>query len=548
MSRFPNATALRRRSRRAALAASLLWALQAGAADYFVCDCGEGAAAGCTAGNDAASGTMPATAWRSYDRAQDAWVGLAAGDTLRFCRGGVFPIAGSTRWVNAQCRAAQPCTAAAYTPDWAQGGEDLPRLVRMSGDAISFENGGLARHEEGYVLRDLELVCSDCGENGSGIFIYNDVDDVQLLDLRIRGFGVGVFHGGSQACAAGEPVCDARNSRLNLRGSEIRDSAVQGFLGVGDDLVVDGNRFEGNGRSGIFEHNVYISGNATNVAVTRNTLYRSAARNGACEGASLVAHGSLTDLRIEANVILEDIGAAAGSCWGINVSPAYEYGETFLRTIVRGNTLRNLGNAAIALTSCVDCVVENNVIVHEQPFGTTAIRAPAQNRNADDAMLQRLRVRNNSVQVAVDGGTGITLGTEGSGHEIVGNALRYSGSGGTWACLSLPLPTVAYAAVDHNVCGYTAGGVRAWEEGSGALSSWSAATGFDTHSRAADPGFAAPFAPNYDLTAAGMQSALIAAGHPQRGAPEDFFGIARPMPPDAGAFQNRDLVFAADFE
>lgn len=528
------------------LPAGLLPAV-ATASDYHVCDCAAGAAPGCVAGNDAAAGTAAAP-WRSYDRAQDAWATLAAGDSLRFCRGGVFPIAGSTRWVNAQCRAETPCTVGAYTPDWAQGGEDLPRLERSAGDAFSFENGGDARHEEGYVFRDLELVCTDCGSNGSGFFLYNDIDDVQLQDLRIRGFAVGVFHGGSRPCAAGAIGCDARNTRLSLRGSEIRDSAVQGFLGAGDDLLIDGNLFAGNGRSGILEHNVYISGNAARVAVMHNTLYRSAARNGQCEGASLVAHGSLTDLRIEANYIHEDLGAAAPGCWGINLSPAYSYGETLLRAVVRGNTLHNLGNAAVALTSCVDCVVENNRIVHEQPFSITAIRAPAQVRASDDAPLQRLRVRNNSLYISGIGGIGISIGTEGTQHEVAGNAIRYNGGTASWACLSLDLPAAAYAGVDYNVCGYTPAAQREWEQGSGTLASWRAQSGLDQRSRAADPGFAQPVAPFYDLNAASMQSALIGAGHPRLGAAQDFYGIPRPLPPDAGAHQNADRVFADGME
>jgi hypothetical protein len=528
----------------------LLFAGSARAVDYYACDCAAGAAGGCVAGNDAASGTSPATAWRSYDRAQDAWATLAAGDTLRFCRGGVFPIAGSTRWVNARCRAEQPCTVMAYTADWSQGGEDLPRLERTSGDAISFENGGDARHEEGYVFRELELACTGCAGQGSGVFVYNDVDDVRLEDLRIRGFGVGVFHGGSLACAADAAGCDARNVRLSLRGSDIRDNDVQGFLGAGDDLLIDGNRFEGNGRSGILEHNVYISGDASRVVVSRNELYRSAARTGRCEGASLVAHGSLTDLRIEGNFLHEDVGAAGPSCWGINISPAYASGETFLRAVVRGNRLHNLGNAAIALTSCVDCVVENNLILHEQPFGITAIYASALTHQPDDATLQRLRVRNNSIQVGAAGGVGIRVGGEGTQHEIVSNALRQTAAGdnGNWACFALDLPANAYAAVDNNVCGYAPGAMREWEQGSGSLANWRVLSGFDGRSRADDPGFAGAFAGSFDFAAADLGVAMIGAGHPRLSAVTDFHGVARGVPADAGAQQNADRLFADSYE
>src|SRR5687768_401338 len=72
-------------------------AAPARAAERFVCDCGAGADPQCVPGSDGATGTSPDAPWQSYDRAQDAWSGLAAGDSLRFCRGGVFPVAGSTQ-------------------------------------------------------------------------------------------------------------------------------------------------------------------------------------------------------------------------------------------------------------------------------------------------------------------------------------------------------------------------------------------------------------------------------------------------------------------
>ena len=80
-------------------------------------------------------------------------------------------------------------------------------------------------------------------------------------------------------------------------------------------------------------------------------------------------HGEHADLLIEANTIREDVGAADPACWGLGITPAYATPEGFLRTVIRGNTFRNVGNIAIALGSCQDCVVENNVIVSEQTFG-----------------------------------------------------------------------------------------------------------------------------------------------------------------------------------
>jgi hypothetical protein len=267
-------------------------------------------------------------------------------------------------------------------------------------------------------------------------------------------------------------------------------------------------------------------------------LYRSAALStGRCRGSSLVAHGNLTDLLIADNHIHEDIGAADGSCWGIDLNPGNNNQERFLRAIVRGNTVLNVGTAAIALGACVDCLVENNVIVHAQPHAIIAIRAPASQFGSDDAQLDALVVRNNSIHIATSNSVGIAVGGEGNGHVIVGNAIESVAATGFWACLSLDLPPANYAAVDHNVCAHVAGAAREWEAGSGTLAAWRAASGFDANSRAAPPGFVAPQAPSFDLSATGAQAAMVGQGDPFLGAPLDFFGQARGTPPDAGAFQ-----------
>lgn len=531
----------------------LLSAMALRAAERFVCDCASGAAAGCVAGNDAAAGSTPATAWRSYDRAQDAWPGLAAGDSLRFCRGGVFPLSGSTQWHNPQCTAAQPCSIAAYSAPWASGGEPRPRLMQSSGHGFVLANAGDAAPDGGYRVSDLELVCTGCSNDDWGFFLFNDVDDVRLQRLRISGFGIGVHLSGANPCGSA-PGCDGRNSRIALLDSDIEGNRMLGWLGAGDDLLLADNRFIGNGSGTVFQHNVYLSqsnGSTHGIRVLRNELYRSAATaSGSCQGGSFAAHGEHTDLLIEGNTIREDIGAADPACWGLGLTPAYATPEGFVRAIIRGNTVRNVGNIAIALGSCQDCIVENNVIVSEQAFGSIGIAAPAVARAADDLPLNRLTIRNNSLYLAAPSSIGIRLGDEGSQHAVVSNALHSTTTSGTWACLSLNLAVAAYAAVDHNVCGFAAGTGREWEQGSGTLAAWRAATGFDLASRSALPGFAAPAAPGYRLEAASASSAIVDAGHPTASSAVEFHGLPRHAPPDAGAYEFgiTDLVFRDGFE
>jgi hypothetical protein len=517
------------------------WALCAGgvawAASFHVCDCAAGADAACVAGNDAAAVATPSTPWRSYERARNAFATLGAGDEVLFCRGGSFALGAATRWVNSTCRDDAPCTIGAYSPPWGGGGA-RPRLVQGAGGGFGFDDGGNAEHEEGYVLRDLDLRCTGCDNSHSGVFLYNDIDDVRIEGMRIAGFGIGVYLAGSQPCSPGAPGCDGANSRIALRGSEIRDNRYHGFLGAGDDLAIEDNDFRNNGSEPTLEHNLYLGGNAARLPVARNTLYRSAAlAAGRCLGSSLVAHGNLVDLVIEDNLVREDIGAAAGSCWGIDLNPGYVTPESFVRAIVRRNTVLNVGTAAIALGACVDCVVENNVIVHAQPHAVIAIRAPGSQFGDGDAVLHALVVRNNSIHVATSNSVGIAVGGEGDGHVVVGNAIESTASGGFWSCLSLDLPVSAYAAVDHNVCGYAAGAGHEWEAGSGALAAWRVGSGLDANSVFAPPGFALPGAAPYDLSASGPAAAMVGRGHPGLGATHDIHAELRGTPPDAGAFQ-----------
>jgi hypothetical protein len=143
-------------------------------------------------------------------------------------------------------------------------------------------------------------------------------------------------------------------------------------------------------------------------------------------------------------------------------------------------------------------------------------------------------VRNNSLYASGSGGAlGIRLNTEGSGHRIVANALRYTGSG-SWACIDVDLASAGYAIIDHQVCGFGAG---SWELGSGSLAAWQA-SGFDSSSLAADPGFVAPAAPSWDLRAANALAAMVDRGDPVDGSPIDFFANPRPASPDVGAYEH----------
>jgi hypothetical protein len=506
-----------------------------GGRTFHVCDCGQGADSDCRPGNDASDGLQPASAWRTLQKARGQFAALRAGDSIAFCRGGLFPLGGGRSWVNGNCRADRPCVVRDYPAPWASGNEGRPVwLDTTGGHGITLEDGGPSDHEEGYVFANLELR----GRNtGSGIYIFNDVDDVLLDNLVIQGFDIGVHAAGSNPPGPGS---DGRNARIVLRNSRIAGNPNQGYLGSSDDSTIECNSFENNGAgSAIFNHNLYLSAHAPvpRMRVRGNDLYRSTSINGRCKGVSLVVHGQFDQLLIDGNTVREEVGAADPECWGIAVDTGYPEGERFSNVIIRGNRVLNLGNAGIGLNACSHCLVENNLIVHEQPFFSTAILAPDRARDAVDQAMTHLIVRNNSIVATAraGGGVGISLGEEGTGHVVVSNAISYEGTRKDWSCFKLPLAAAAYQAVDHNVCSSGPGAWAEWRDGRGDLERWRRASGFDGSSRALDPRFSRTVAPGYDLAPA-LDSPLLRAGHPSLSAKLDIAGRLRSPTPAAGAF------------
>jgi Right handed beta helix region len=307
--------------------------------------------------------------------------------------------------------------------------------------------------------------CSNIGTDVAwGFYVANDIDDVMIDSVSVDNCSIGVH------IAACNGSC--KNERIVIRNSAFTHNHEQGFLGTADGLVIENNLFEDNGggqdhNSGSeFNHNLYLNhlnGDARNERVVGNELYRSARSGGECVGGSLTVHGVHTDLVIEGNWIHED--RAAPGCWGIGVTATYAEPETFTRVRIRGNMLQNMGNVAVALSACVDCVVENNVITSTLPYGTLAVAAPAAS-GPGDATLERLRIRNNSIRLATAAGsTAIRLGDQGSGHQIASNAIQFDGVSGA-NCFDVTNP--AALSMDWNICG---GGAR-WSRTLPTFSQW----------------------------------------------------------------------------
>ncbi|RKX36582.1 MAG: hypothetical protein DRP64_18415, partial [Verrucomicrobia bacterium] len=404
---------------------------------HYFCDCAKGADPDCQPGSDATAGRAESPR-RSYEAARRGFESMQAGDTVAFCRGGSFLQGLQNRWINDRCRADKRCVVRDYVPSWASGDEGAP-IIRTGPDgrAFALENKGRSKHEEGYTFMNLDLQSTD---GDRGFFLYNDIDDVDICNVSIDHFNIGVHVAGSnKKRSAGS---DGKNDRIVLKHSRITNSPAQGWLGSCDDCAIENSYFENNGfAKPKFNHNIYLSDSnkaiAKGMRIVGNELYRSAILKGKCEGVSLVVHGQKDGLLIEDNLIREDLGAVGRSCLGIAVDTGYRNKEFFRNVVIRNNRIINVGPVSIGVTSCSSCLIENNVIVQEQPLNGRHIAAPNKKRASDDLPMTNITIRNNSIYVGPDsGGVGIKLAEEGQGHRVVSNAIFYAGTS-RWACLDV---------------------------------------------------------------------------------------------------------------
>ncbi len=519
--------------------------------DFHVCDCESNSDVDCVVGNDNSDGSL-VNPFQSIVQANSVFNSQSAGDSIQLCNGGSWLIQSNLRWVNGFCRDDNKCTITDYDAPWASGNEQKPILNFQNGsDGFNLADSGNAEHEEGYLIENLDLRGSN---DGRGVFLANDVDDVILSNLTITNFRLGVYLGSSNDCNISDSACDGQNERITLRDSTVTFNSTQGWLGGSSGTKLINNYFSDNGTRAIFDHNVYISGSADQVTqgilVSGNQLYRNTLdQDGACSSVSLVVHGEHNNLVIENNIIWEDIGNALPGCWGIAVDGGYSEAESFTNVLIQSNSIINVGRVGVGLGSCENCVVENNLISNHQDLPVRAILAPDRNLAANDLPLDNLTVRNNSIYIDnLSAGTAITVGTMGDNHLIVSNAIFYTGNSNSFNCFDVDLPSSNYLDIDNNLCYHPNATNAEWSNQSGNLSQWQFSSGFSFNSVEANPGYESP--ENDMLWAENQDAAIVGTGHPTLSSSLDYNNSERDTAPDIGAyeFHGEDVIFINGFE
>lgn len=396
------------------------------------------------------------------------------------------------------------------------GNAELPApLIVQTGElegGFTFDPSDDSTRWEGVQIRNLHLKKSVENGQGTGIFIFRDVNAIEVRCMEIEGFGLGMYVNPN-----GLPTGD-----IGLYDSSIHDNGVMGWLGGTDRAVIERNRFDNNGgyNASAFNHNVYVSDISEGMIVRGNWLTNSAVdTDGRCLGVSLNVHsGITTDLLIEGNLI-EETNPFEG-CWGLMVDGVGN-GEHHTNAIIRGNVVRDVGNQAIGVSACLDCIIENNIVIQTKIGGSIGIASPNRPTDVPDADVTGTVVRNNTVYFAESGnGRAYYVGERGS-HYVVTNNIGYSANplAGD-SCYDFDLPASAYDTVSHNLCfgpDFDSG-----------------TTGMDSMASVADPIFAD--APD-DLRLV-PASPAIDSGFGISAASHDILGNTRDADPDRGAYEH----------
>ena len=472
-----------------------------------LCDCQSGAGTDCTPGDDAHVGSALSPK-RSITAAIAAF---NAGSDLAFCRGGVWHSDTALQLNASGCRSDTPCTLQDYG-DPAQARPTIRITQDGSVNGLVFDPSDDQLSWQGIQIHNLQLSKQSQDGEGFGLFLFRNINQVVMQCLEVDGFGIGVYLNSN----------DLESGDITLSDSQIHDNGVMGWLGGTHRTRLERNRFHNNGwlNASALQHNVYLSQMKSDGIVRGNWLSDSALdANDQCVGTSLVAHNDNTvNLLIENNLI-EERNPSPG-CWGLTVDAAGSTTESHQSAVIRGNLVRNVGNLAIGVASCVDCIIENNIVVQTLIGGATGIASPNRSTVAPDLDVSGTVVRNNSVYFGGSAsGRAYYVGERGGDYVVTNNIGYFANPQSGNSCYDFDLSADAYQLVNSNLCF--------------GASFDSGTTGLDGMASAADPRFLD--APD-DLRLA-ADSVARSRGTTLSVSSTDILGNPRDATPDLGAYE-----------
>jgi hypothetical protein len=426
----------------------------AGSTVRYLSDCQTGntnqPAPGCVQGSDTNyDGTLPTISgshgpWQTTTKGA-AWLNSQTSGTytLALAQGGVWNAAAQAYAINLAgnryCPAGQTCSEIREYP--AQGGGPKPVIY---GQNLGTANSQLFYLGNGQRIMNLSLVGNTNGSttNQVAVFLYCNgcyVHDDSVLNVDISGFDVAISE---------QTITDVNTI---VQGNHFIANANQGYLGGSQNLNVNNNYFQDNGGHDAAgqTHSIYIASHqaVTGINVIGNyvTGYYKGTGATQCISGQFILHGSMTNVVISGNTLIEDTNAG-NACWGIsaNNNTAKQQGIYFRNALFSDNIVVNGGNNGLNVSSCPYCVIENNLIIADNPTAQTGISAPptierlslvgcvtSSTVQCYDDPSTNYTIRNNTVYFtakANNGMTGIQVGIAGSnelqvGHQVYNNTV-----------------------------------------------------------------------------------------------------------------------------
>jgi parallel beta-helix repeat protein len=523
---------------------------------YYFCDCGAGAEGDCVVGDNANAGTNPSAPKRTIAAATtltSSW-NNNTNHTIAFCKGGAFEtVSAYGEPINRL-----GCTAGTTCDDWREyspttfTGTAKPLIVDpVAGPiyTIRFESGAYGG------IRFLNLATE--GNNHGGFHFYNGAHDVTMCNLSMNGHSLPF----SLSTNTGKTL----PNEIHIEGNYITNSVAMGYQGGGNNVTLSYNSWIGNGATNVQDHTIYIGSEQEIVNFKMNGNYIFGQYGSSCLGNPVVGHAAVVGFEMINNYIELDPAETSGGCWGIglgnntgNVAPVY-----WVNATVSNNTIINGGNTGIYISGCPSCVIENNRIVMNWPYGNNLIKGIHVVRDINrgqDLDSNANHIRNNTIffgSATTGTNIGVVTDAEGTGHTLSNNSIVSEQSSGELTCFGHdwggktltadtipPLPLSAYAFQDNNHC-YRNGTfyfgrlqTQAYIQGVQQalytyydLSAWQSYSSFDANSVTGNPAFTNPS--TYDF----RSTYLGGKGNNTYKSLTGFTGNTRASPPAIGAFE-----------
>lgn len=540
----------------------------AGNSVQYYCDCEAGASGSCVAGNDTTGAGTQSSPYQTINAAM-TWLSKGMNRTAALCRGGSF-MPSSTQGkfgfvlaANLSCPSGRICNELREYPVGGTGAK--PVINNLSGNQYLFStiNGG-----GGYRFMNLKLQGSQDPKVPSqgGFFLYSNtslgkplVHDIAVENVDMDSFDVGVQDTNT-------------NNNITFTGSHFTNISKWGYLGGSSNLTLSYNSFIDSGSDNIYDHAIYFGSHTpvSNVSIVGNfiTGFSRASGNTNCIGSPFTAHGSVTNLTVSGNVVVEHT-TAAPTCYGIGFTnttaapqPIY-----YRNALFSNNIVVNGGAAGMAVTSCPSCAIENNLIISQSNSGGAGISTPGDPARPQDDVECYAKVINNTIYYEttnVQGMKGgVVVGGEGAGYIISNNTVMYAGKSHSLNrtnCFNYSLPLSSYSIINNNNC-YSNDPATNWVYGQAAysLAAWQSyaataglsGTGFDSASSYANPvwPFATPLLiPALDESKTGAQlfapyfkpsvgSPLVGTGDAANAPMKDMANIIRSATSSVGAYE-----------